>query len=300
MITTSAIIFLIILILLIALSLTIVRQGYIYTVERFGKYSRSLRPGIHFIIPLIELIGSKVNMMENYLDIPGQNVFSKDNAAIHVDGVLFFRVINEKDAMYNVTNLNETLQVLTMTNIRTVMGSMILDDLLSNRDAINIKLKTVIDEASKPWGIIITRVEIQDMQPPKDLLDAMGRQMKAERDKRANILDAEGFKEAAINKAEGEKQAQILKAEALKASEILKAEAKERSAEAEAYSTKVVSTAIAEGNKEAIQYFVAQQYIDAFKMLAQSNNQKTIFLPFESSQLLGSIASIKELLKSGD
>ena len=284
-------------ILLLLLSLRIVRQGYIYTVERFGKYSRLLEPGIHFITPLVESIGAKMNMMENYLDIPGQNVFSKDNAAIHVDGVLFFKVINAKDSVYNVTNLKISLQVLTMTNIRTVMGSMILDEILSNRDAINARLKTVIDEASTPWGVMVTRIEIQDMQPPKDLLDAMGRQMKAERDKRARILEAEGFKEAEINKAEGLKQSRILQAEANKEAEALNAIAKERLAEAEAYSTKVVSESIAQGQKEAIQYFVAQQYIESLKALATSPNQKTIILPIEATQLLGSVATIKELLK---
>lgn len=279
------------------LSLRIVRQGYIHTVERFGKYMRLLEPGIHFIIPVIEKIGSKVNMMENYLDIPGQNVFTKDNAAVHVDGVLFFKITDARNAVYNVTDLRTTIQVLTMTNIRTVMGSMALDELLSNRDAINVKLKSVIDVASKPWGVIVTRIEIQDMQPPKDLLEAMSRQMKAEREKRARILEAEGYREAEICKAEGDKKSQILKAEAYKETQVLEALGRERLAEAEAHSTKVISLAIKSGQKEALQYFVAQQYIEAFKKLAESSDKKTVFLPFESSQLLGSLSGIKELLK---
>jgi len=282
----------------LSLSVRIVSQGYSYTVEYFGKFNRLLHPGIHFIIPLVERIGAKVNMMENFLDLPSQNVFSKDNAAVHVDGIVFYRAIDAYKSVYNVTDLDSSVTLLTMTNIRTVMGALNLDELLSNRDKINAKLKSVIDEAAQPWGIVITRVEIKDIQPPQNLLEAMGRQMKAERDKRAQILEAEAIRESEIQKAEGFKQAKILQSEAIKISKLLEAEAKERLAEAEAFSTKVVSDAIVKGKPQALQYFIAKEYVLAFAKMAEAENQKTLIIPFESSQLMGSLAGIKELLKS--
>ena len=282
----------------LSLSLRIVSQGYQYTVEHFGKFNRLLHPGIHFIIPIAERIGAKINMMENFLDLPGQNVFSKDNAAVHVDGIIFYKVMDAYQSVYNVTDLENAVTFLTMTNIRTVMGALNLDELLSNRDKINAKLKSVIYEAAQPWGIIITRVEIKDMQPPQNLLEAMGRQMKAEREKRAKILEAEGIRESEIQKAEGFKQAKILQSEAEKTTKMLEAEAKERLAEAEAFSTKVVSDAISKGKPQALQYFIAKEYVNAFTELAKANNQKTLIIPFESSQLMGSIATIKELLEN--
>ncbi|USO02184.1 MAG: SPFH/Band 7/PHB domain protein [Alphaproteobacteria bacterium] len=281
----------------VSLSLKIVSQGYNYTIERFGKFNRILHPGIHFIVPVVERVGAKVNMMENYLDLPGQNVFSMDNAAVHVDGIIFYRVIDAYKSVYNVTDLDSSVTLLTMTNIRTVMGALNLDELLSHRDQINAKLKAVIDEAAQPWGIIITRVEIKDIQPPQNLLEAMGRQMKAERDKRAKILEAEGIRESEIQKAEGFKRAEILQAEASKEAKLLEAEAKERLAQAEAFATKTVSDAISKGKPQALQYFIAKEYVLAFAKMAEAENQKTIIVPYESSQLMGSIASIKELLK---
>lgn len=280
----------------IILSVKQVPQGMEWTVERFGRYTKTLQPGLHFIIPIVEAIGSKMNMREQVLDIPSQEVISKDNAMVKVDGVAFFQVVDAAKASYEVSDLVYALMNLVMTNIRTVLGSLDLDAQLSQRDQINSRLLEVVDEAAAPWGLKITRIEIKDIRPPKDLVDAMARQMKAEREKRANILDAEGFRQAAILKAEGEKQAVILEAEAQKEAAFRESEARERKAEAEARATDVVSTAIANGDKHAIQYFVAQQYISALGQIASAQNQKVIFMPWEASNVIGSVAGISELL----
>ncbi len=280
----------------IVLSVKQVPQGMEWTVERFGRYTKTLQPGLHFIIPIVEAIGSKMNMREQVLDIPSQEVISKDNAMVKVDGVAFFQVVDAAKASYEVSDLVYALMNLVMTNIRTVLGSLDLDAQLSQRDQINSRLLEVVDEAAAPWGLKITRIEIKDIRPPKDLVDAMARQMKAEREKRANILDAEGFRQAAILKAEGEKQAVILEAEAQKEAAFRESEARERKAEAEARATDVVSTAIANGDKHAIQYFVAQQYISALGQIASAQNQKVIFMPWEASNVIGSVAGISELL----
>jgi len=275
-----------------------VPQGMEYTVEQFGRYTKSLRPGLHFIIPFIERIGAKMNMMEQLLDVPTQEIITKDNAMVAVDGVVFFQVLDAARASYEVSNLELAILNLTQTNIRTVMGSMDLDELLSQRDRINAQLLKVVDEATHPWGLKITRVEIKDIAPPRDLVDSMARQMKAERDKRANILDAEGFRQAAILKAEGEKQAAVLAAEGERQAAFLAAEARERQAEAEAKATQMVSVAIAEGNVQAVNYFVAQKYVEALTAFAHSPNQKTLLLPIEASSIIGSLAGIAEIAKA--
>jgi regulator of protease activity HflC (stomatin/prohibitin superfamily) len=275
----------------------IVPQGLEYTVETFGKYTRTLKPGLHFLIPIMEHVGSKINMMETVLDVPSQDVITRDNAAVVVDGIVFFQVLDAARAAYEVNNLEGAIQNLTMTNIRTVMGSMDLDELLSNRETINARLLMVVDEATSPWGIKVNRIEIKDIRPPKDLIESMARQMKAEREKRAAILEAEGEKQSAILRAEGEKQAAILQAEAKKESALRDAEARERLAEAEAKATKDVSKAIAEGSSQAINYFIAQKYVEAFKAIAMSDNQKLVLLPMESASLVGSLAGISEIVK---
>lgn len=280
----------------IILAVKQVPQSMEWTVERFGRYTKTLQPGLHFIIPIVESIGSKMNMREQVLDIPSQEVISKDNAMVKVDGVAFFQVVDAAKASYEVSNLAYALKNLVMTNIRTVLGSLDLDAQLSQRDQINSRLLEVVDEAASPWGLKITRIEIKDIRPPKDLVDAMARQMKAEREKRANILDAEGFRQAAILKAEGEKQALILEAEGQKEAAFRESEARERKAEAEAKATEVVSKAIASGDKKAIQYFVAQQYIGALSQIASAQNQKVIFMPWEASNVIGSVGGISELL----
>lgn len=274
-----------------------VPQGYEWTQERFGKYQRSLRPGLNLIIPYIDRIGRKVNMMEQVLDVPSQEVITRDNALITVDGVVFYQVLDSARASYEVRNLEQATLNLTMTNIRTVMGSMDLDDLLSNRDSINARLLAVVDEATEPWGVKVTRIEVKDIRPPADLVASMGRQMKAEREKRANILDAEGFRQAAILKAEGEKQAKILNAEGRRQATFLEAEAREREAAAEAEATRLVSEAIAGGNAQAINYFIAQRYVDALKDIAVAPNQKTLILPIEATAVLGSLQGIAEVAK---
>lgn len=276
----------------------IVRQGYEYTVERFGKYATTFRPGFHVMIPFINRIGQKVNMMERVLDVPSQEVISKDNAVLTVDGVVFFQVLDAAKAAYEVYRLEHAVLNLTMTNIRTVLGSMDLDDALSKRDMINAQLLDVVDEATTPWGLKVTRIEIKDISPPMDLVNAMARQMKAEREKRANILDAEGFRQAEILKAEGEKQAIVLDAEGRKEAAFRDAEARERLAEAEAKATTMVSDAIASGDLQAINYFVAQKYVDALKQFALSPNQKTLLLPMETTGILGSLAGVTEIAKS--
>ncbi len=274
-----------------------VPQGFEYTIERFGKYTRTLRPGLHFMIPFMDRIGSKLNMMETVLDVPSQEVITKDNAMIKVDGVVFFQVLNAPKAAYEVNNLSHAILNLTMTNIRTVMGSMDLDELLSKRDEINASLLHVVDAATEPWGVKVTRIEIKDINPPLDLVEAMGRQMKAERIKRATILEAEGQKESEILRADGERQAAILDADGRKEAATRDAEARERLAQAEARATHMVSKAIAEGNVQAVNYFVATKYVEALKDIASADNQKVILMPLEASSVIGSVAGIGEIAK---
>lgn len=275
-----------------------VPQGQNWTVERFGKFTRLLDPGLHVIVPFVDAIGRKVTVMEQVLDIEPQEVISADNAMVTTDAVCFYQVLDAAKASYEVNNLSHAMQNLVMTNIRAVLGSMELDAMLSNRDMINTSLLLKVDEATSPWGIKVTRIEIKDITPPRDLVDAMANQMKAEREKRAQILRAEGEREAAIKVAEGEKRAQILKAEGLRESAFLEAEAREREAEAEAKATEMVSEAIAKGNAQAINYFVAQKYVDALGQLAASENGKVILMPLEASSIIGSIGGISELIKS--
>ena len=275
----------------------IVPQGYNYTIERFGRYTRALKPGLGIIIPFIDRIGRKMNMMEQVLNVPSQEVITKDNAMVQVDGVTFFQVLDAAQASYEVNNLENAILNLTMTNIRTVMGSMDLDQLLSQRDEINHRLLTVVDAAANPWGVKMTRIEIKDINPPRDLVEAMGRQMKAERDKRAEILLAEAERQAQILKAEGEKQGQILAAEGRREAAYRDAEAREREAEAEAKATQMVSEAISEGNVQAINYFVANKYVDALKSLAAADNQKVLMLPLDASSVIGAVGGLAEITR---
>lgn len=274
-----------------------VPQGYEYTLERFGRFSKSLEPGFHFIMPFIEAVGRKMNMMEQVLDVPRQEVITKDNAMVAVDAVVFYQVLDAAKAAYEVDNLRLAVVNLTMTNIRTVVGAMDLDETLSKRDEINHRLLKVVDDATSPWGIKVTRIEIKDIQPPSDLVDSMARQMKAERDKRANILEAEGFRQAAILKAEGEKQSVVLEAEGRKEAAFRDAEARERSAQAEARATTMVSQAIAQGDIQAINYFVAQKYVEALRDMASAPNQKVFFLPVEATGILASLGGVAELAR---
>jgi len=276
----------------------IVYQGYEYTLERFGRYTTTLRPGFHFIIPFINRIGHKMNMMEQVLDVPSQEVISKDNAVITVDGIVFFQVLDAAKAAYEVFRLEHAILNLTMTNIRTVLGSMDLDETLSKRDVINARLLDVVDDATTPWGIKVTRIEIKDISPPMDIVQAMARQMKAEREKRANILDAEGFRQAEILRAEGDKQAIMLNAEGRKEAAYRDAEARERLAEAEARATTMVSEAISSGNIQAINYFVALKYVQALSDFANGPNTKTLLLPVEATGILSSLAGITEIAKA--
>lgn len=274
-----------------------VRQGFEYTIERFGRYTKTIRPGFHLIVPFIERIGHKQNLMEQVLDIPTQEVITKDNAMVAADGVVFFQVLDASQASYEVSNLTLAILNLTMTNLRTVMGSMDLDELLSKRDEINARLMNVVDGATQPWGVKITRIEIKDIAPPRDIVDSMARQMKAERNKRASILEAEGERESEILRAEGEKRGAILEAEGRREAAFRDAEAREREAEAEAKATDMVSKAIAGGDPQAINYFVAQKYVEALAEFAHSPNEKLVFMPMEASGVIGSIGGIAELFK---
>jgi regulator of protease activity HflC (stomatin/prohibitin superfamily) len=274
-----------------------VPQGFEWTVERFGKYTHTLDPGLHFLFPIVYGIGRKINVMEQVLDVPSQDVITKDNAVVKVDGVVFFQVLDAAKAAYEVSNLEQATIALVQTNIRTVIGSMDLDESLSQRETINAQLLNVVDQATNPWGIKVNRIEIRDIQPPRDLVDAMARQMKAEREKRAQILEAEGSRQSEILRAEGEKQAAVLEAEGRKEAAFRDAEARERLAEAEAKATRMVSDAIAQGDVQAINYFIAQKYVEAFKELATAPNQKFVLMPMESSGIIGSIAGIAELAK---
>ncbi len=285
-------------ILVIFSAIKTVPQGYNYTIERFGRFTRTLGPGLNLIVPFIDRIGSRMNMMEQVLDVAKQEVITRDNAIVTADGIAFYQVLDAARGAYEVKGLENALLQLTMTNIRTVMGSMDLDELLSKRDEINDRLLHVVDAAAAAWGVKVTRIEIKAIDPPRDIVDAMARQMKAEREKRASILEAEGLRQSEILKAEGEKQALILQAEGRREAAFRDAEARERSAEAEAKATEMVSKAIAAGDINAINYFVAQRYTDALRELASAPNQKVLMLPVDSTGLLGSIAGIAEIARA--
>jgi len=284
-------------IVFLLMAVRVVKQGYVYTIERLGKFTLAAEPGLHLIMPLVDRVGQKVNMMEQVLDIPGQEIITKDNAMVGVDAVVFFQVLDAGKAAYEVHNLYAAIMALTTTNLRTVMGSMDLDETLSKRDEINARLLSVVDHATSPWGVKITRVEIKDIRPPHDISEAMARQMKAERLKRAEILEAEGERASRILRAEGEKQSAILSAEGKREAAFRDAEARERAAEAEARATQVVSDAIAQSGNAAINYFIAQEYTKAVGKFADSPNAKTILFPVEATQLIGSLGGIGELVR---
>ena len=278
-------------------SVKIVSQGYHYTIEYFGRFTVIARPGFNFYPAFFYRVGRKVNMMEQVLDIPGQEIITKDNAMVSTDGVVFFQVLDAARAAYEVSDLYVAIMQLTTTNLRTVMGSMDLDETLSKRDEINARLLGVVDHATSPWGVKITRVEIKDIRPPADIVNAMGRQMKAEREKRAVILEAEGSRASEILRAEGQKQSQILEAEGRREAAFRDSEAREREAEAEAKATQMVSDAIAGGNPQAINYFIAQKYVEAIGQFATSPNAKTILFPVEATSLIGTLGGIGELAR---
>jgi regulator of protease activity HflC (stomatin/prohibitin superfamily) len=297
MVALLTILLLVILALVVVLStIKIVPQGREFTVERFGRYIRTLKPGINILTPFVETIGARINMMEQVLDVPRQEVITKDNVTVQVDAIVFIQVMDAASAAYRVTNLDYAITQLSMTNLRTVVGNMELDEVLSQRDQINSRLLAVIDEATSPWGVKVARIEIKDLLPPPDISNAMARQMKAERERRAVITEADGEKQAAIARAEGAKQAAILEAEGRREAAFRDAEARERSAEAEAEATRMVSEAIAKGDVNAINYFIAQRYVDAFAKLAESPQQKTVIVPAEMSSMISSIAGVSELL----
>jgi regulator of protease activity HflC (stomatin/prohibitin superfamily) len=284
-------------VLYLVTGIKIVRQGYHYTIEHFGRFTTVARPGFNFFLPFFYRVGRRVNMMEQVLDIPGQEIITKDNAMVSTDGVVFFQVLDAAKAAYEVSDLYVAIMQLTTTNLRTVMGSMDLDETLSKRDEINARLLSVVDQATESWGVKITRVEIKDIRPPADIVNAMGRQMKAEREKRAVILEAEGSRASEILRAEGAKQSQILEAEGRREAAFRDSEAREREAEAEAKATEMVSNAIAGGNAQAINYFIAQKYVEAVSQFATSPNAKTILFPVEATQLIGSLGGIGELAR---
>ena len=292
-----AIVIAVLAVVIVVLGAKRVPQGMEYTVERFGRYTKTLVPGLGLIVPVVDVIGAKMNMMEQVMDVDSQDVISRDNAMVRVDGVVFFQVLDAAKASYEVSDLYRAIMNLTTTNIRTVMGSMDLDQLLSQRDTINAQLLNVVDDATTPWGVKVTRIEIKDITPPRDLVDAMARQMKAEREKRASILEAEGERQSEILKAEGEKRGKILQAEGDKEAAFREAEARERLAEAEAKATMMVSQAIAKGDINAINYFVAQKYTEALQSIASADNQKVVLMPLEASSLIGSIGGIAEIAK---
>ena len=283
--------------LFVMMSVKIVRQGYRFTIEHFGRFTRVAEPGFNFVPPFFYRVGRRINMMEQVLDIPGQEIITKDNAMIAVDGVVFFQVLDPAKAAYEVSDLYMALMALSTTNLRTVMGSMDLDETLSRRDEINARLLSVVDQATEPWGVKITRVEVRDIRPPSNIVEAMARQMKAEREKRAAILESEGMRQSEILRAEGEKQAKILQAEGLKEAAFREAEARERAAQAEANATKSVSDAIEGGSTQAINYFIAQKYVEALGKFATSPNSKTILFPVEATQLMGTLGGIGELAR---
>jgi regulator of protease activity HflC (stomatin/prohibitin superfamily) len=298
MLTTALLILVAFVILWLFASVKMVRQGYQYTIEHFGRFTAVARPGLNFYPAIFYRVGRKVNMMEQVLDIPGQEIITKDNAMVSTDGVVFFQVLDSAKAAYEVSDLYLAILNLVTTNLRTVMGSMDLDETLSKRDEINARLLDVIDHATTPWGVKITRIEIKDIRPPQDIVNSMGRQMKAEREKRASILEAEGARASEILRAEGQKQSQILEAEGRKEAAFRDAEAREREAEAEAKATQVVSQAIAGGNAQAINYFIAQKYVQAIGEFARSPNSKTILFPVEATQLIGTLGGIGELART--